>query len=334
VEVGEQIWRTATQKYVRLLPGAIGITPKGRSKRLERALADFGCEHSFAQAGRQVREHYGFEIHSSAVRQATLAHAARAGQRLAGIYQQPFRALPAQGAKQLIAEVDGTMICTTPGGARSGKKPREWKEMRLAAAQALGSAQTMYAAGFAEVDEIGCRWGHCAREAGWGQNSRIHAVADGAEWIRLQTREVFGSQGSFLCDFFHVSEYLAAAAETCRPHAPKAWRKTQQKRLKRNALALVLEELEKHLEDESAPDEEAPVRGCFRYLSNRLENLDYAGALKTELPIGSGMIESGNRHVLQARLKKPGAAWKKENADNLAQLRVLRANNQWETLWN
>jgi hypothetical protein len=31
--------------------------------------------------------------------------------------------------------------------------------------------------------------------------------------------------------------------------------------------------------------------------------------LKLGLPIGSGMIESGHRHVLHARLKKAGAAW-------------------------
>jgi hypothetical protein len=58
-------------------------------------------------------------------------------------------------------------------------------------------------------------------------NSRIHAVGDGADWIRLQSREVFGEQGRFLCDFFHVSEYLGAAAPTCRPAQAEPWRRTQ-----------------------------------------------------------------------------------------------------------
>ena len=334
VSVCERIWSTERERYVRLLPEAFGITPKGRTKRLERVLTDFGCEHSFMQAARQVREHYGFTINTSAVRNATLAQAQRAEQQLASAYKEPFRVLPPQGVNQLIAEVDGTMICTILGGRRKDKKPREWKEMRLAAAQALGKVETVYAAGFVEVEEIGRRWGHCARDAGWAQNSRIHAVGDGAEWIRLQAGEIFGKQGTFLCDFFHVSEYLAAAAETCRPEAPKAWRKTQQKRLKRNALPLVLQELEKHWEAEDLPEEETPVRNCLRYLSNRTENLDYASALRGGLPIGSGMIESGHRHVLHARLKKAGTAWKKQNANSLAQLRVLRANQQWETLWN
>ena len=52
------------------------------------------------------------------------------------------------------------------------------------------------------------------------------------------------------------------------------------------------------------------------------------------LPIGSGMIESGHRHVLQARLKKAGAAWLVSSADQIAHLRVLRANQQWQSFWN
>jgi hypothetical protein len=52
------------------------------------------------------------------------------------------------------------------------------------------------------------------------------------------------------------------------------------------------------------------------------------------LPIGSGMIESGHRHVLQARLKKAGTAWLHDHADQIAHLRVLKANRQWQSLWN
>ncbi len=48
------------------------------------------------------------------------------------------------------------------------------------------------------------------------------------------------------------------------------------------------------------------------------------------LPIGSGMIESGNRHVLQARLKQAGTAWLPDHADQIAHLRVLRVNQQLE----
>jgi hypothetical protein len=206
--------------------------------------------------------------------------------------------------------------------------------MRLVAAQARDSATTVYGATFGSVEETGQRWGHCVQQAGWGLNSHIHAVGDGADWIRLQCREVFRAQGSFLCDFFHVSEYLGAAAQTCRPAKADLWRHTQQKRLRRGAVQKVIKALEEHLEPLGTLEEQSPVRNGYRYLTNRLDCLDYPKALELRLPIGSGMIESGHRHVLQARLKKAGTAWLQDHADQIAHLRVLRANHQWASLWN
>lgn len=334
VSVADRVWRSRSSSYLRPLPARLGVTPRGRSRRLERVLSDFGCEHSFARAADSVLEHYGFAIGTSAVRDATLAHAQRARARLEEQYAESFRVLPAAGAAHVIAEADGTMICTVEPGRRKGGRPRQWKEMRLVAAQARDSATTVYGATFGSVEETGRRWGHAARQAGRGLDSRVHAVGDGAGWVQLQSREVFGEQGRFLCDFFHVSEYLAAAAPACRPGRPDEWRHTQQRRLKAGAASKVIAALAEHLEPEAAAEEHAPVRRCHRYLTNRPDALDYPGALALGLPIGSGMIESGHRHVLQARLKKAGTAWLPDHADRIAHLRVLRANRQWESLWN
>ena len=51
------------------------------------------------------------------------------------------------------------------------------------------------------------------------------------------------------------------------------------------------------------------------------------------MPIGSGEIESAHRHVIQQRLKIPGAWWKPDNAHKMLALRVARANGQWNEYW-
>lgn len=326
--------RTARSNYERLLPPRIGVGTRGKSRRLTRALVDFGAEDSFAKANGRLREHYGFGLNASAVRDATLLHAARAQAKLEAGYAESFRILPAQGAPQLVAQTDGSMVCTVAGGSRNAPRPREWKEMRLMAAQRHGSVECTYAAGFLDVAAAGRRWGHCAREAGWGLDSRIHALGDGAPWIANQSREVFGAQGGFLLDFYHASEYLGAASASCRPGDPEGWRHTQQTRLKEGRSAKVLGELRAGSEPESVPEESAPVRAASRYLHARADQLDYAAALESGLPIGSGLIESGHRHVIQSRLKKPGAAWLPQSAHAMAQLRVTRANGHWQSLWN
>lgn len=268
------------------------------------------------------------------MRSVTLAHAKRAGEMLEGDNAESFRILPKRGAAFVVAEADGTMICTVEGGrARNERRPRQWKEMRLVAARAQGEVEATYGATFGSVEEVGRRWGHCTRDAGWALESCIHVVADGAEWIRLQSQETFGNQAQLLVDFYHVSEYLAAAAPRCHPKNPRAWCRTQHRRLKRGEGKKVLKAMETHIEARTVSDEEAFVRNAYRYLANRLDCIDYPRAIAHELPIGSGLIESGHKHVLQARLKRSGAAWLAPNADAIAQLRVLRANHRWDSFW-
>jgi hypothetical protein len=69
----------------------------------------------------------------------------------------------------------------------------------------------------------------------------------------------------------------------------------------------VIEALCPHLESSSVTEQEAPVRRCHRYLSQRLSQLNYRDALSQELPIGSDEIESAHRYIVQQRLKRPGA---------------------------
>ena len=75
VKVRERIWCSPAKSYLRPLPKRLGVTPLGRSRRLQRVLTDFGCEQSFARAAQSVKEHYGFEIGACAVRTETRAHA-------------------------------------------------------------------------------------------------------------------------------------------------------------------------------------------------------------------------------------------------------------------
>ncbi len=103
--------------------------------------------------------------------------------------------------------------------------------------------------------------------------------------------------------------------------------------MKKNEWPEVLGEIGKYVEGEEIADQDAPVRNCERYISNRREYLDYLGAIEQGLPIGSGEIESGNKSVVQARLKITGAWWREENAKKMLALRVNRANGDWNSYW-
>lgn len=165
-------------------------------------------------------------------------------------------------------------------------------------------------------------------------NTTVHGLGDGAEWIVRRLREIFGDETGFLIDFYHLLDYLAAAATKIASGKEKSWLRTQKRRLKKGQWKKVIAELKKHIEPSELPDEEAPVRCAWRYMKNRPTAFNYHPALENDPPIGSGMIESSHGHILQSRMKKNGMAWTLENAEPMVQLRILRANAKWEQYWS
>ena len=333
IAVTETVWRYHRGETVRPFSLRSALSARGCSRPMQRVLVDFGADEAFAGAAVKVQEHYGVEVAASRVREICLrqAHA------LAAQPLQRVRTLGSRGPAAIVVETDGTMIPVVRFDANGAgvdlRKHRQvcWQEMRLCAAQAQGETSTHYAATFGAPAEVGVRWTQVARQAGWAANSFIHGVGDGAEWIAQQFRQQFGAHGQYTLDLYHVCEYLAPAAP--EPTQAASFAADTREALRRNESVEVIAGLAARLESPDLPDEQAPVRRAHRYLHNRSDQLDYKSALARELPIGSGLIESGNRHVLQARLKIPGAWWKPENAHAMAQLRVCRANNKWKQLW-
>jgi hypothetical protein len=299
---------------------------------LQRAVADFGADVAFGQVVGKLREHYGVTLAPETIRGIVEGHAQ------AMYAQQTFEEdwPDTAGEPLVVAQMDGGMVPIvvaddTQADRRKGKR-LEWKEAKLTLAHAVGKTTVHYGATLQGGVDAAGRWLlECARRAGLGVNTLVHAVGDGAQWIGEQVELRFGEQGRFTVDFYHVSDYLAAAAKVCSP-APRTWLREQQQHLKCNRLETTLAALTPHLEPEETID--APVRTCHRYLSNRVHQLDYQGALAQGLPIGSGEIESAHRYVVQQRLKRPGAWWTLQNAEHMLALRLTRANGLWEQYWD
>lgn len=270
------------------------------------------------------------ELCPEVIRKVTLEHAEKMESLMAKKEDLPDR----PGVAQIIAEADGGMIpiVVVDEDAPDKRKTRKvlWKEARLCLSRDLKKIQAIFRATLKSTDVMGDLWFSSGLGAGMGTQTQIHCIGDGALWIKEQADRVFGGKSTYLTDFYHVSEYLAEVANDYSEE-PKKWLEEQQIRLKEGRLYRVLQELEKYLYGEGPPKES--VQKCYRYLTNRLQQLDYLGAIMEKLPIGSGEIESGHRHVVQKRMKRAGSWWKEENAEKMLQLLTLRANGQWESYW-
>jgi len=312
---------------------------RGCSEGLQQAITDFGADEPFMGAAAKLREHYGIEIPVSTVRTVTEQHGAAMLVRHQQCREWPNEA----GVATLITEMDGSMLpvveTVNPVAAatpRDRRKTRQlsWKEVRLCLAHEPGRETPVYfGATTGSVTEAGEQWRECTIVAGAGKKTKFHGLGDGAVWITEQMDLTFGARGHYLLDFYHLCDYLSAAAETVAGDDKAEWMEEKKNCLKENRSQDVLQSLQPFLEDARLPDQDAPVRAFHRYVENRSDCLDYKAALAADLPIGSGEIESAHRYVLQKRLKISGAWWTLENLGKMVALRVTRVNQAWQDYW-
>lgn len=103
------------------------------------------------------------------------------------------------------------------------------------------------------------------------------------------------------------------------------WAKRICANLKASQYRLVLDELE--------PMKDKKPNGCsvslFGYTSNNIKNIDYAEYERKGYFIGSGAIESGNKIILQDRLKRAGMRWNTATAQAMLTLKIKVESNVW-----
>lgn len=305
---------------------------------LQRVITDFGADVPFGQIPKKLLEHHGISVPISSAQGITQTHAHRVLDTQTLDTEIPIGASVAS----LITQMDGSMIPivdTTPDVESLESVDRRttrkigWKEARLGFARSPEQTRLMFGASLGTVDDAGAQLLHSAIRCGLGVDTFVHGVGDGAPWIGAQMDARFGQPSRFLLDFYHLCDYLADASRVCAPNNPKAWMEQQKSRLKQNHFKAVLKALKPFREPDSVPDPHAPVRAAYRYLHNRPQHLNYKDTIADKLPIGSGEIESAHRYIIQIRLKRAGAWWTVEQAQNMLALRVSRANQDWDAYW-
>ena len=269
------------------------------------------------------------ELCTSSVRRITLEIASMA--RLTAQRAETPRS-PHQRQAPIIVEMDGSMLpLVASEGQGDRRKIRKcfWAETRAGTAQKLGDVDWKYSCSFGSTDDLGDQMRGLLQRMGWLESELFYSVGDGAKWITEQLERIAGPNFIFTVDLYHLCEYFSGAAEAWSACVPEEVRRL--KDLSREGkIETVLHELRERVNLYPGHD---GLCSCLRYIENRPGQFRYDEALRKGLPIGSGKIEGTHRHLVQKRLKLPGCWWKRENAEKILDLRVLRANGEWESLW-
>ena len=163
-------------------------------------------------------------------------------------------------------------------------------------------------------------------------------VADGAaeNWSFLDTRTSVQ-----VLDFYHVSEYVADAAEALFPlkkncHERRAWLESRLHDLKH--VVGMAEQLRDELEGASTDNNRLAslekLEKARTYFKNHCHQMIYPQARERNLPIGSGVTEAACKTLVKQRMCRSGMRWKEQGASMLLTLRCLvRSSGHWDAFW-
>ena len=167
----------------------------------------------------------------------------------------------------------------------------------------------------------------CSLRNGYGQFKETVVLGDGASWIRNMVDELFPDAQQIL-DFFHLCENVytfSKALFSMNESKYVPWAKSICSQLKKSKSDLVLREL--------APYKDKKPNGCnvdlYGYITNNIRNIDYVEYQEKGYFIGSGAIESGNKIILQDRLKRAGMRWNTITAQAMLTLKTKAESDIW-----
>ena len=227
--------------------------------------------------------------------------------------------------------IDGTMI---PGLPDPEEHRLRWHEVKLAALEDVSDIEApLYVASTENAEEFGKKLWDELQSKGVNCRELAQITADGAPWI-WNLADMHFPEATQLLDFYHAAEHLhKTAAELWPKEAADEWCGQRLEQLKAGELDGFFAELKRAAEEHPTDNPAFGPKRLLNYFETNRNRLGYAKAIKNSLPIGSGIIESAGRHIVQQRLKQSGMRWSLPGAQNMLNLRTRHRSGQFEQYW-
>lgn len=316
----------------------LGLLPGKLTPQLHEALVRLSTHiPSFAKAARELAFFTGAHVHPDTARARTEAAGAVLVAYETSDAARILREHPAPPCTPdtLILSVDGAMIPLVHG---------QWTEVRTLA---VGEVQPPVASPAGPVVHT-TRVSYFSRRSesatfgdlatlelhrrGIEGARRVGAVVDGAIWCQSFV-DLHAPTAVRILDFAHAAEYLTLIGQTSGQDGPllsPARLAELRHALKHQGPTAVLPHVRRCVATQPT---NADLASALAYLETREAQLQYPQFVAAGWPIGSGMVESANKLVVEDRLKGAGMHWADANVNGLLALRNAVCNDRWEECW-
>jgi hypothetical protein len=316
----------------------LALLPGGLMPFMHESLVRLGAWIPFEVATELLKDLLGVQLSPAQVRRTTeaagAAYVAEQTQEAERIEREAPEA-PA-GAEKMILSVDGAMIPLRRGEWAEVKtlvigevqpavqEKGEWvvHTRNLSYFSRLAHAEQFEQLSLVEMQRRGV------------ENARaLGAVMDGAEWEQGFV-DYHCPQAVRILDFPHAGQRIGQVGEVLWGEGSsqtQQWTSERLHQLKHQGPDALLEELR---ELKTQHPDSAVMTENLGYLEKRQPQMQYPIFQEQGWPIGSGIVESGNKLVVEARMKGAGMHWERANVDPMLGLRNMVCSDRWAGEWS
>jgi hypothetical protein len=315
----------------------LALLPSSFSPFVHQCIVRLGTLLPFDQVPEQLAALTGVTVSRETVRRLTeAAGAAQVAVEAEALRQVPRTdgADPADGVVQQLS-ADGAMVPLLHG---------LWAEVRTLALGTVGwewgpkgrevhAHEVSYFSRLCRAEDFIDWVALPLHQRGTYRAQTVVAVSDGAGWLQ-DLISAHRPDAVRILDFPHAAEYLSRVAQAAFGTGSRdaaVWLDEWLPTLKTTNPEVVLAAIRRlPMPTPAAVETRTSV---LAYLRVRIEQLRYADFQQRGYPIGSGMVESGNKLVVEARLKGAGMHWQRANVTPMVALRGVLCSGRWHEAW-
>jgi len=327
-------WCKSCSKSWAPLDRQLGIDQSGRSPRLVEALAILGSELPFKPAAERLAQLCGVEVCPSQIEEVSEGiGASLEAQQMAEVelaFDKGELPEVENTSPWVIVAMDGVMVPHRDGHHEVKVATIEGVDPALRRGHRLRPTGVRYVVHTGGAEMFGrLTWMESYRQ-GVEDAQQVIVLGDGASWIWALAEEHWPKAIQIL-DFWHATEHLwsmgrALFGEEDERVAP--WVQAAKEGLAQGKVRQMMEEWSR-----LNPNYPEPFRQGLTYFRNQSSRMNYHRYRERGYPIGSGSVESANRHVVGVRVKQAGMRWLQNGVRGILTLRALLRSRRWAHWW-
>jgi hypothetical protein len=251
-------------------------------------------------------------------------------------------------ALPLLIGADGVMVPFRPEeGTPKGRTV--WREVKVGILARLGQrvttagkkvtalTQRRLVAVLGDIEALSPGLWLAAVQQGIMSSSQVVWLSDGARGFWRLFEERFVPYATGILDFYHAAQNLWQGAKAWldgRTQQARTWFATARRQLRQGQANKVLKDIEAALALEGLPPSaHQTLTNLYNYLDKHRDHIDYAKFKELGLPIGSGIVESACKWLIQQRFKGVGMRWSEDGFNHLLHLRLAWVNGRFDDLF-